>query len=150
HDLHLRKKRRRDTLVAVIRPGIEGEPVGAGRDGFPFGQCVDASVAAGRASSDPAPLACLADLEYDAHADRRLTAGGIQDVGCNHFLILAGPHPRSAARTSLSLGLERRLSASGCMLAGPTSFTAPGPHRRRFDSGLPLAGTDFTLPQLRA
>src|SRR5204863_10018146 len=63
---------------------------------------------------------------------------------------LAGPHPRSAARTSLSLGLERRLSASGCMLAGPTSFTAPGPHPRRFGLGLPLAGTDFSLPQLRA
>src|SRR3989442_7210765 len=94
HDLHLRKERRRDAFIAVIGPCIEGEPIGAGRDWQPLGQCVHASLAVGRAASNPAPLACLAHLEDDGHPDSRSAAGSIQNVSCNHVVFSAKALPR--------------------------------------------------------
>src|SRR5438034_6900313 len=59
--------------------------------------------------------------------------------------MLAGPHPRSLARTSLSLGLERRLSASGEIHGTHPAVPAPRSGRGRLGSILPHDAHNDTL-----
>ena len=103
-DLDLWEERAGDPLGAMVGAGIERQPVDAEQQRVArWRQVHQPPVVVRRATPDRDPLALMAHLEDNGDAAGGPTACHVENMGCNHLFMLAGPHvpkiPRSAAWT---------------------------------------------------